>query len=68
MTNNIEVEAMQYYYRETLHRLPRGIYYPLSAWIAEECKSQGMTRDEFASHCAECLRIDRKDSGDTFAD
>ena len=60
-----ESEAMRHYYREELHRLPRGIYYPIAQWIAEECRYQGMTRDEFAYHCLESLKVDRKDTGVT---
>ena len=60
-----ESEAMRHYYREELHHLPRGIHYPIARWVAEECHSQGMTRDGFASHCLESLKVDRKDAEGT---
>jgi uncharacterized paraquat-inducible protein A len=61
--NSEQWDAMRYYYAESIHRT--GSHLDLLSWIHEECKSEGMTREEFASHCAECLRIEREDAEGT---
>jgi len=62
---NHELEAMQYYYRERMHRYPASLHVGFGQWVEDECESEGMTVSEFASHCVECLRIEREDTGVT---
>ena len=64
--NSEQWDAMRYYYTESIHRT--GSHLDLLSWIREECKSEEMTREEFAAHCVECLRIEREDTGVTCPD
>lgn len=60
-----ELEAMQYYYRERMHRYPASLQVGFGQWVEDECQSEGMTVSEFAGHCLECLEIEREDTGVT---
>ena len=60
-----ELEAMQYYYRERMHRYPASLQVGFGQWVEDECLSEGMTVSEFADHCVECLEIERIDAEGT---
>lgn len=60
-----EWDALIHYHREAMHRYPASLHMSLVEWVDEERKSEGMTRGEFATHCLECLNIERNWEGVT---
>ena len=64
--DELEREAVSYFYGEDLHRLCRlPFQYPFFSWLEDSCESEGMTVSEFAQSCVESLRIQREDTGVT---
>jgi hypothetical protein len=57
-----EWDALIHYHREAMHRYPESLHLGLVEWVDNERKGEDMTRGEFATHCLECLRIEREDA------